>query len=283
MLLEQQADQGVLTVTMKGPKLTPLTFESYAEMRDLFSRLDLASGIRAVVLTGSMSEVKPGKERPAFCSGGSVDGIIGPLLQKSQQEVREFAELTCDLVRKMRECPQPIIASIDGYAAGAGAILALASDFRIATTRSNIAFLFTHVGLSGDDMGAAYLLKEMIGRTHATDWLMTGRTIKPEEALSRGFLNKIVEPEALPDVVQKLAQGLARLPLEGLADTKKGLDYRGLEEALKRAAEAQANLMGDPAHNADFREFHTAFTGSEKRAPQFNGAPGPLDPKAFEL
>lgn len=286
MKLNQQLDdEGVLTVTMEGDNLIPFTFESYAQMRDMFSEVSDEYHIRSIILTGSESTMtSTGEKRPAFCSGGDVNEIIGELLyNKTEREVMEFADLTCDLVRKIRDAVQPVIAAIDGQAVGAGAVLTAAADFRIATNRAKFGFVFTRVGLSGDDMGVARMLMDTIGRTHAADWLMTGRMIGAQEALDRNYLNQIVEPDQLMPTAQRLARNLARLPRRGLTDTKIGLDFTGrIDQALDRAAVAQGQLMGNKERNRDFSEFHAAFTAETRRAPKFEGASGPVEPFSWK-
>lgn len=253
-------DGRVATITLNRPeRKNPLTFESYAELRDTFRALAQASDVRVVILTGAGGN---------FCSGGDVHEIIGPLTRMTSPELLEFTRMTGALVQAMRDCPQPIIAAVDGVAAGAGAILAMASDLRIATARATTAFLFTRVGLAGCDMGACALLPRIIGLGRASELLYTGRSMTAEEGERWGFYNAIASPESLLDEVMKRARGLADGPYAAHAVTKRMLQAEwnvGLEEALELEAQAQARLM-------ETRDFHRAYEAFvAKRRPVFEG------------
>ena len=252
----------VVTLTLDRPEaLNALTFDVYRELTDTFRGLASRPDVRAVVLTGT------GR---AFCTGGDVREIIGELLHRDAEGLLEFTRLTCDLVRAMRSAPQPVVASLNGTAAGAGAILAIASDLRIAADTARIAFLFVKVGLSGADMGAAHLLPRLVGLGRATELLMTGQFVGAEEALRIGLYNRVVPAERLTEETAAMADSLVRGPAPGLAATKAALNremHLDLETALDEEARIQAELMREP----DFREGFQAFT--EKRPPRFGGAP----------
>ena len=184
-----QVDRGVGSVTLNRPeRKNPLTFASYAELRDLFRQLRYASDVHCVVVQGAGGN---------FCSGGDVHEIIGPLVQLKAPELLMFTRMTGDLVVAMRQCPQPIIAAVDGVCAGAGAIVAMASDLRLGTARSKTAFLFNRVGLAGCDMGACAMLPRIVGHGRASEWLFTGRALGGEEAERWGFYNRLAAPESL--------------------------------------------------------------------------------------
>src|SRR5262245_47292271 len=201
---QASADGRVATITLDRPeKKNPLTFDSYAELRDLFRGLAAAEDVRAVVLTGAGGN---------FCSGGDVFEIIEPLTTMAMPELLVFTRMTGDLVKAMRRCPQPIIAAVDGACAGAGAMLALASDLRLATPAAKTAFLFTRVGLAGADMGACGLLPRVIGQGRAAELLFTGRSMSAEEGHAWGFYNRIVEPSILLGEAETLARSLADGP-----------------------------------------------------------------------
>jgi enoyl-CoA hydratase/carnithine racemase len=240
-----QLDTKVLTVTLDRPaRKNALTFELYRELTDLFESLQADAAVKAVVLTGAGTD---------FCSGGDVHEIIGPLTQSSPQQLLEFTQMTGDLVKAMRACPQPIVAAIDGICAGAGAILAMASDLRFGTKRSRVAFLFVRVGLAGCDMGACTMLPRIVGLGRASELLYTGRALHGKEAHEWGFYNEICSPDAL---------------LEAHATTKRMLhDEWGLplDEAIDAEARAQAACM----ESNDFRRAYEAFVA--KRSPQFEG------------
>ena len=252
----------VATLTLDRPDvLNALTFEVYTELRDTFRALAGTAEVRAVVLTGA------GR---GFCSGGDVRKIIGELFARDAAGLLAFTELTCDLVRAMRACPQPIVAAVNGIAAGAGAMLALASDVRLAAPEARFAFLFVKVGLSGADMGATWLLPRVVGLGRATEWLMTGDPVDAATAERAGLVNRIVPADRLLAEAHALAGRLARGPAAALAVTKRALDDSGsgdAEAALRREAALQARCMVDP----DYREAYEAFVA--KRPPRFRGAP----------
>lgn len=253
-------DGRVATITLDRPeRKNPLTFDSYAELRDLFRELPNASDVRAVVLTGAGGN---------FCSGGDVFEIIEPLTRMADPELLAFTRMTGDLVLAMLRAPQPIVAAVDGVAAGAGAILAMASDLRIATPRAKTAFLFTRVGLAGCDMGACAMLPRIIGQGRAAELLYTGRSMDAAEAERWGFYNAIVEPDALLADAQARAATLANGPAFAHAMTKKMLLQEWsvpLEQALEMEAQAQAICMG----TQDFRRAFEAFAA--KTTPVFEG------------
>jgi enoyl-CoA hydratase/carnithine racemase len=254
------ADGRVATVTLNRPeRKNPLTFDSYAELRDLFRELPYASDVRAVVLTGAGGN---------FCSGGDVFEIIEPLTRMAEPELLAFTRMTGDLVLAMLRAPQPIIAAVDGVAAGAGAILAMASDLRFATPRAKTAFLFTRVGLAGCDMGACAILPRIIGHGRAAELLYSGRSMDAAEAERWGFYNALVEPEALLGAAHARAAALANGPAFAHAMTKKMLLQEWsvpLEQALEMEAQAQAICMG----TQDFRRAFEAFAAKE--SPAFEG------------
>ena len=259
----QVADK-VATVTLQRPeRKNPLSFESYAELRDTFRQLQFADDIKVVVLTGAEEN---------FCSGGDVHDIIGPLVRwrenMQMDELLAFTRMTGDLVKSMRHCPQPIIAAIDGVCVGAGAILAMASDIRLGTARSKVAFLFTRVGLSGADMGACALLPRIIGQGRASELLYTGRTMDGAEAERWGFYNRLAEPNALSNDANALARTLASGPTFAHAMTKKQLHQEwamGVDEAIEAEAQAQAICM----QTEDFARAYRAFVAKGK--PAFEG------------
>lgn len=249
----------VLTITLDRPeRLNALTFESYAELRDLFYAVPKDPAVRCVVLTGS------GK---GFCSGGDVESIIGALFERDYAGLLEFTRLTCDLIAAISKCRQPVIAALNGTVAGAGAVIAAACDLRIAVESAKIAFLFTKVGLSGADMGAAWLLPRMVGWGRATELLMTGRFVSPQEALSMGLYNHVVQQDAdLLEEAQTWARKLADGPRFGLEMTKELMRREAsmdLWNALETEAQAQAVCMQHP----DFKEAYEAFV--QKRKPSF--------------
>jgi enoyl-CoA hydratase/carnithine racemase len=252
----------VARLTLDRPEtLNSLTFDMYRGLTDTFLDLAGRTDVRAVCITGS------GR---AFCTGGDVRDIIGPLLEKDRAALLEFTRLTCDLIGAMRRLPQPIVASLNGPVAGAGAVIALASDLRVAADTARIAFLFVKVGLAGADMGAAWLLPRVIGTGRAAELLMTGDFVDAAEAHRIGLYNRVVPVEQLQAETDALLDKLVRGPAAGLAATKRALEREqtmGLEEALAYEAEVQAALMRGP----DFREGHRAFV--EKRRPRFDGAP----------
>jgi len=247
-------------LTLSRPeKKNPLTFESYAELRDLFRALHEGGGVRVVVIDGAGGN---------FCSGGDVHEIIGPLTKMDEVGLLAFTRMTGDLIRAMRACPQPIIAAIDGVCAGAGAMVALGSDFRIATPAARTAFLFVRVGLAGCDMGACALLPRLIGQGRAAELLYTGRAFDAAEGERTGFFNSVVPADALLSEAMKLATELATGPTLAHALTKKMLHLEwnmSVNEALDAEARAQAGLM----QSNDFRRAYEAF--AEKRKPVFEG------------
>jgi enoyl-CoA hydratase/carnithine racemase len=257
ILFENQ--DGIATVRLNDPaKLNALTFQTYAELEKLFADLAGDDAVAVVVLTGSGE---------GFCSGGSVTGIIGPLLEMQGEELYRFTRTTCNVVKNMRTLQKPIIAAVNGIAAGAGAMLMLASDLRIFSEKGRAAFLFVKVGLSGADMGALYLLPRIVGLGRATELVYFGDTIDAQEALRIGLANRVVAPERLMDEAYQWAQRLRNGPLRALGLTKRLLDYEAnidLESALETEAKAQAECMKAP----DFLEGYHAFI--EKRAPRFN-------------
>jgi enoyl-CoA hydratase/carnithine racemase len=254
----------VATVTLDRPeRKNPLTFASYAELRDLFTTLRRTPSVRAVVIAGSGGN---------FCSGGDVHEIIGPLVRMQQagdtQGLLDFTRMTGDLVKAMRACPQPIIAAIDGVCAGAGAILAMASDLRYGTPRSKVAFLFARVGLAGADMGACNILPRIIGAGRAAELLYTGRGMDGAEAERWGFYNRLCTPEALLTDAQALAAELAAGPSFAHAMTKRCLHQEwsmDIDAAIEAEAQAQAICM----QTRDFARAYEAFAA--RRKPVFEG------------
>jgi enoyl-CoA hydratase/carnithine racemase len=251
-------ENGVATVTLNRPeRKNPLTFDSYDELRDMFHDLKRARQVKAVVIAGAGGN---------FCSGGDVHEIIGPLTKMDEAGLRRFTRMTGDLVRAMRSCPQPVIAAVEGICAGAGAILAMASDIRFAQPGAKTAFLFSRVGLSGADMGACAILPRVIGYGRAAELLFTGRDMSSDEGLAWGFYNRVVE-----DVMAEayaLANELARGPTIAHCITKRQLEAElnvGLDEALEMEARAQAHCMG----TGDFRRAYEAFANKQK--PVFQG------------
>jgi len=253
-------ESGVATLTLNRPeRKNPLTFESYAELRELFRALQQATDVKAVVLTGAGGN---------FCSGGDVHEIIGPLTRMTMPELLEFTRLTGDLVKAMRTCPQPIVAAIDGICAGAGAMMALASDLRLGTARAKTAFLFTRVGLAGADMGACALLPRLIGQGRASELLFTGRAMGAEEGLQWGFFNALHAPDALAQAAHQLARELASGPTFAHGMTKTMLHQEWamtLDQAIEAEAQAQAICM----QTRDFIRAYEAFAAKEK--PLFQG------------
>jgi enoyl-CoA hydratase/carnithine racemase len=255
-----QAKEGVGTVTLNRPeRKNPLTFESYAELRDLFGRLKYATDVHAVVIAGAGDN---------FCSGGDVHEIIGPLVRLKAPELLMFTRMTGDLVKAMRACPQPIVAAIDGVCAGAGAIMAMASDLRLGTARSKTAFLFNRVGLAGCDMGACAMLPRIVGQGRASELLFTGRSLGGEEGERWGFFNRLCAPEALPGEAQAMAAALAEGPTFANGITKTMLHQEWamtIEQAIEAEAQAQALCM----LTQDFTRAYEAFVAKQK--PRFEG------------
>jgi enoyl-CoA hydratase/carnithine racemase len=262
--LDWQVDGRVATITLDRPaRKNPLTFESYAELTDTFRALPDLPDVRAVVLTGAGGN---------FSSGGDVHEIIGPLVEMRDKGdhygLLRFTRMTGELVKAMRACPQPIVAAIDGICVGAGAILAMASDLRIGTARSKVAFLFVRVGLSGADMGACAMLPRIIGQGRASELLFTGRAMEGPEAERWGFYNRLVDPDILLTEATTLARSLAEGPTLAHAVTKRSLHaewHLSVDAAIDAEAEAQAGCM----RTEDFARAYHAFVA--KHAPVFEG------------
>ena len=257
-LFDHDAKSGVATITLNRPeRLNALTFEVYAELRDLFAALDTAPGVRSVLLTGA------GR---GFCSGGDVEDIIGKLFGRSAEQLLEFTRMTCDVVSNMRRCRRPIVAAVNGTAAGAGAVLAAASDVRFAADSARIAFLFVKVGLSGADMGISWLLPRLVGQGNATELLLTGDFITAQRAYEMGLYQRVLPQEKLLPEARAFAEQLARGPADALAVSKRAIaleSHMTLEQALDHEARVQAELMTHP----DYREAYEAFRA--KRSPTF--------------
>ena len=255
-----EADKRIAEITLNRPeRKNPLTFDSYAELRDLFRDLVYATDIKAVIVRG---------EGGNFCSGGDVHEIIGPLTKMTMPELLAFTRMTGDLVRAIRQCPQPVIAAIDGICAGAGAMVALASDFRLGTPSAKTAFLFTRVGLAGADMGACALLPRMIGQGRASELLFTGRAMTAEEGLAWGFFNALHGSDALAAAAQSLADSLVSGPTFAHGMTKTMLNQEWsmtIEQAIEAEAQAQAICM----QTQDFHRAYHAFAAKQK--PVFEG------------
>ena len=251
---------GIGTVTLDRPgKLNALTFEAYADLRDLLAELPHRGDTRVLVIRGN------GR---AFCSGGDVNEIIGATLAMSPDELLAFTRMSGEVIREMRDCPVPIIAAVHGMAAGAGAVIALAADFRVCTPAARFAFLFTKVGLSGGDMGAAYLLPRLVGLGHATRLLMLGDTVNAEEAERIGLVSLLAGKDTFDDEVIALARRLASGPVQAFAQTK-ALLTREQDMSLSAAIELEAMTQALLMKGEDYAEFHTAF--NEGRPPQWTG------------
>ncbi|MGB3275332.1 MAG: enoyl-CoA hydratase family protein [Castellaniella sp.] len=252
--------EGVATITLNRPeRKNPLTFESYAELRDLFHRLKWADDVKAVVVTGAGGN---------FCSGGDVHEIIGPLIRLKAPELLMFTRMTGELVKTMRACPQPIVAAVDGVCAGAGAIMAMASDLRLGTERSKTAFLFNRVGLAGCDMGACAILPRLIGQGRASELLYTGRSLGGTEGERWGYFNRLCAPEELLSEAQALAAQLCQGPSFANGITKTMLHQEWamtIEQAIEAEAQAQAICM----MTQDFSRAYHAFV--DKQKPRFEG------------
>jgi len=257
-LWRQEGRVGVITLNRPERK-NPLTFDSYAELRDLFRDLAGVDSVRAVVLSGAGGN---------FCSGGDVHEIIGPLTQRDAAGLLEFTRMTGDLVKAMRHCPQPIVAAVDGVCAGAGAILAMSSDFRLGTPRAKTAFLFTRVGLAGCDMGACAILPRIIGQGRASELLFTGRSMSADEAVAWGFFNRLVSPEEVLQESLQLAEEIASGPTFAHAMTKKML-HAEWNMAIDAAIDAEADAQAICMQTEDFRRAYRAFAAKQK--PQFQG------------
>ncbi|MEU2435923.1 enoyl-CoA hydratase family protein [Streptomyces rubradiris] len=253
------ADQ-VATVTLARPeKLNALTFGAYADLRDLLAELSRERAVRALVLAG---------EGRGFCSGGDVDEIIGATLAMDTARLLDFNRMTGQVVRAVRECPFPVIAAVHGVAAGAGAVLALAADFRVADPSARFAFLFTRVGLSGGDMGAAYLLPRVVGLGHATRLLMLGDPVRAPEAERIGLISELAEEGRADEAAAALARRLADGPALAHAQTKALLTAE-LDMPLAAAVELDASTQALLMTGEDYAEFHAAFTA--KRTPKWRG------------
>jgi enoyl-CoA hydratase/carnithine racemase len=255
---QREGRVGIITLNRPERK-NPLTFESYAELRDFFRALVGVQEVRALVITGAGGN---------FCSGGDVHEIIGPLTRMDAAGLRNFTQMTGDLVKAMRACPQPIVAAVDGVCAGAGAILAMASDFRLGTPRAKTAFLFTRVGLAGCDMGACAILPRIIGQGRASELLFTGRSLLADEGLAWGFFNRLIAPETVLAESLTLATEIAQGPTFAHAMTKKMLHAEWampVDEAIDAEAEAQAVCM----ETQDFHRAYHAFVAKQK--PKFEG------------
>lgn len=256
--LRLEREGAVDWLTLDRPdRLNALTFDVYRDLTEAFRALDTEPGVRAVVLTGS------GR---GFCSGGDVSEIIGQLLGRPSAELLAFTRLTCDLIGAIRRCRRPVVAALNGVVAGAGAVIASACDIRIASPSAKIAFLFVKVGLSGADMGAAWLLPRLVGLGRATELLMTGEFVDPQEAQRIGLYHRVVPQDALLAEARAWAERLARGPSEALGMTKQMLDREvsmTFDDALQAEAEVQALLM----ERKNFREANEAFR--QKREPRF--------------
>ncbi len=251
---------GIGTVTLDRPgKLNALTFEAYADLRDLLAELPHRGDTRVLVIRGN------GR---AFCSGGDVNEIIGATLAMSPDELLAFTRMSGEVIREMRDCPVPIIAAVHGMAAGAGAVIALAADFRVCTPAARFAFLFTKVGLSGGDMGAAYLLPRLVGLGHATRLLMLGDTVNAEEAERIGLVSLLAGKDTFDDEVGALAGRLASGPVQAYAQTK-ALLTREQDMSLSAAIELEAVTQALLMKGEDYAEFHAAFNAG--RPPQWTG------------
>ena len=259
-----QVDGRVATITLNRPeRKNPLTFEAYAELRETFRNLPYADGIKVIVITGAGDN---------FCSGGDVHEIIGPLVEMQRADdmpgLLAFTRMTGDLVKAMRACPQPIVSAIDGVCAGAGAIIAMASDLRCGTARSKVAFLFVRVGLAGADMGACNMLPRIIGAGRAAELLYTGRAMDGPEAERWGFYNRMCEPGSVLADAQALAKSLAEGPTFAHAMTKRCIHQEwsmGIDDSIEAEAQAQAICM----QTKDYERAYEAFVAKTK--PVFKG------------
>jgi enoyl-CoA hydratase/carnithine racemase len=255
-----QVEGKLATLTLNRPeRKNPITFQSYAEMRDVFRALCYVEDVKAVIVTGAGGN---------FCSGGDVHEIIGPLVNMDMPSLLNFTRMTGDLIKAIRACPQVVIAAIDGVCAGAGACIAMAADLRLGTPRSSVAFLFNRVGLAGCDMGACAMLPRIIGQGRAAELLFTGRAMKSDEAERWGFYNKLVQPEQLIGEARTLAERIAAGPTFANGITKTMLDKEwnmGIDQFIEAEAQAQAICM----QTEDFRRAYHAFVKKEK--PVFEG------------
>ncbi len=255
----------IATIRLDRPeRKNALTFEVYTELRDTFRTLANREAVRSIVITGTGD---------GFCTGGDVNDIIGVLLKQPTEELLKFTRLTCDLIKSMRECPTPIVAALNGVVAGAGAVIALASDFRVGCDDARIAFLFSKVGLAGADMGAAYLLPRVVGMARATEILMLGEFVSAAHALSCGLYNQVVAKDQVAAAARTLAEKLRDGPQFATRMTKTMLEHEStlsLSQALEAEAQAQAICM----HNKDYREYFDAFTATPRRKAVFYREPG---------
>ena len=255
-----EIEDGIGRITLARPEvLNSLTFEVYGRLRDLFAELETDDRVKVVVITG---------EGKGFCSGGDVHDIIGRLIEYGAADMTAFARMTGDVIKNMWSLRKPIIAAVNGTAAGAGAVIALASDLRIASDRSKIAFLFTKVGLTGADMGASYLLPRVVGLAKASELLMLGDSVRAPEAHRIGLFNEVVEHEALDERATEVAKRLAAGPGFSLGMTKELLN-NSLGIDLHTAIDAEARAQTICMLAEDFKEFHASFV--EKRKPNFKG------------
>jgi enoyl-CoA hydratase/carnithine racemase len=255
-----EVDDGVATVILDRPdKLNALTFEAYADLRDLLVELPQRGDVRVLVVRGA------GR---GFCSGGDVNEIIGATLSMTPDQLLAFTRMTGEVIRNMRECPVPVIAAVHGMAAGAGAVIALAADFRVCTPAARFAFLFTKVGLAGGDMGAAYLLPRLVGLGHATRLLMLGDTVDADEALRIGLVSVLAHADEFDEAVTGLARRLASGPTQAYAQTK-ALLTKEQDMSLSAAVELEAMTQALLMNGQDYAEFHAAFT--EGRPPRWQG------------
>src|SRR5947209_7407339 len=258
--LRLAVDGKIATITLNRPdKKNPLTFESYAEIANIFRAAAKDKAVKAFVITG---------EGGNFCSGGDVFEIIGPLVEMNTVELLEFTRMTGEAVKAMRRAPQPIVAAVDGVCAGAGAIIAMASDLRVGTARAKVAFLFSRVGLAGCDMGACAILPRIIGQGRAAELLYLGRTMQGEEAKACGFFNRLSEPDRLSEQALELARELANGPTFAHAMTKRMLEMEwvmSVESAVEAEALAQAVCM----KTEDFGRAYRAFVAGSR--PNFEG------------
>jgi enoyl-CoA hydratase/carnithine racemase len=249
----------VATITLNRPdRLNALTFEVYTELRDTFRALDRETGVRAVIITGA------GR---AFCTGGDVEDIIGALFSRDAAGLLEFTRLTGDLILSIRQCRRPVVAALNGTVAGAGAVIAAASDIRIAAEGAKIAFLFSRVGLTGADMGAAWLLPRIVGMAHASEILMLGDFVSAERAAAIGLYNRVVPADRLMAEATEVATRLARGPSMALGITKQALNEEASMD-LVSAIEWEARVQADCMQHSNFREAYEAFR--DKREPRFD-------------
>jgi len=257
-LYEHDQDTSVATITLNRPeRLNALTFEVYEELQGTFRALDVEPGVRSIVITGA------GR---GFCTGGDVEDIIGALFEKDAEGLLDFTRMTCNLILAIRQCRRPVIAALNGTVAGAGAVIATACDIRIASEHAKIAYLFTKVGLSGADMGVAWLLPRIVGLAHASQLLMTGDFIGPDEAHRIGLYNQVVPQDDLLDVARGMAEKLAGGPSYALEMTKRALNDEATMD-LASALEAEAQVQAKCMENPNFREAYEAFV--EKRETRF--------------